>query len=150
MRRDQPAESPAMRTRNGRNRATSEEIDFSRFRMLPDLPPHRQIAAYLKVLIALGKVSAGTPLPAASALAGRLKTRRAEVLRAYDELTQRGFLAEAGESAWTVSDEYVAADDDGELVKICDHIWDLILRGRQAGLSRAELRRMFERLLERS
>ncbi len=131
-------------------RTSAADIDFSRFKMLPDLPAHRQVAAYLKVLIALGRVPVGAPLPDARALAYRLKTSRAEVRRAYEELAERGFIAVTRGDSWLVSDDYSAAKDESLVAEICGRLWDLIIEGRQAGLSRAELRRMFDGLVGRS
>lgn len=125
------------------------EIDFSRFTLRADLPPHRQVAAYFKALIALGHLGAGDVLPGVPALAYRLKVRAPEVKRAYAELSARGFLASQG-GKWRVSDEHVAAGDADELEEICDRLWDLVIEARRAGMTRAELQRMFAILLERS
>ncbi len=139
-----------MRRNGNGGKAAAADIDFSRFRMLPDLPAYRQLAAYLKVLIALGKVPVGAPLPDARALACRLKTSRGTVRRAYEELAERGFVAVSRDESWLVSDDYLAAKDDSLVAEICERLWDLILQGRQAGLTRTEIRRMFESLMERS
>ena len=125
------------------------EIDFSRFTLRDDVPPHRQVAAYLKALIALGQLSAGDSIPGAPALAYRLKVRPAEVKKAYAELSGRGFLAAEG-GKWRVSDEHVAAGSEGDLEEICERMWDLVLEARQAGMTRSELQRMFQTLLDRS
>jgi DNA-binding transcriptional regulator YhcF (GntR family) len=125
------------------------EIDFSRFTLRKDLPPHRQVAAYLKALIALGHLGVGDTIPAPSALAYRTKIGPGEVKRAYAELAERGFLVSRG-AKWTVSDEYMAAGDPGELEGLCDRMWDLILEARKAGMTRAEVQRMFSTLLGRS
>jgi len=130
--------------------APAVDIDLSRFKMMPDLPPHRQIAAYLKVLIALGKISVGAPMPDMRALAYRLRTSRAEVRRAYEELAERGFVAVSRGESWVVSDDYSAAKDESLVAEICEQLWDLILQGRQAGLTRAEIRRIFENLMRQS
>lgn len=125
------------------------EIDCSRFTLHKDLPPHRQVAAYLKALIALGHLAPGDALPAPSALAYRTKVVPGEVRRAYAELTTRGFLVSQG-ATWRVSDEHVAAGDPAGLEELCDRLWDLIVEARKAGMTRAEVQRMFSALLERS
>lgn len=125
------------------------EIDFSRFTLRKDLPAHRQLAAYLKALIALGHLGPGDGVPAPSALAQRTRVGVAAVRRAYAELRERGFLVAQG-SKWAVSDEHAAAGDAGELDEICDRMWDLVVEARKAGMTRAELQRMFSSLLERS
>jgi GntR family transcriptional regulator len=124
------------------------EIDFSRFTLRQDVPPHRQVAAYLKALIALGQATAGDPVPAPSALGYRLKVGVAEVRKAYGELASRGYLVAQG-GKWRVSDEYTAVDGEEAPGDICGRLWDLIVEARRAGLTRAELQRMFASLLER-
>jgi len=140
-----------MTMRNGeRGRARGADIDWSRFRMLPELPAHRQIAAYLKVHVSLGKLPPGTPMPDPRALAYRLKTARAEVRRAYQELAERGYVAPSRRDAWVVSDEHSAIRDADLVTEICERFWDLILQGRRAGLTRLEIRRMVDSLVRQS
>lgn len=124
------------------------EIDFSRFTLRKDLSAHRQVAAYLKALIALGHLCAGDTIPAPSALAYRIKVGPAEVKRAYAELSERGFLASRG-AKWVVSDEHLAAGDPDELEDLCERMWDLIVEARKAGMTRGEIQRMFSTLLDR-
>jgi GntR family transcriptional regulator len=125
------------------------EIDFSRFTLRKDVPPHRQVAAYLKALIALGQVNPGETIPAPSALGYRLKVSAGEVKKAYTELAQRGYLVSRG-SKWQISDEHGAASDESALEELCERLWDLVLEARQRGMTRSELQRMFATLLERS
>jgi len=123
-------------------------IDIARLKIRPDMPAHRQVAAYLKAVIALGQISPGDSLPGVTALAGQIGTAPSEVRRAYEELEERGFVAAEG-GKWRVSDDHsvgdAAAADD-----ICDRLWDLIAEARRAGLSRAELAKMFEQLNSRA
>jgi DNA-binding transcriptional regulator YhcF (GntR family) len=124
-------------------------IDVARLKIRKDLPAHRQVAAYLKAVIALGQVAPGDTLPSASALASQIHAPAAQVKQAYQELTDRGFLvSESGK--WRVSDEHSALADAAVADDICDRLWDLIAEGRRAGLSRTELQRMFLQLLARS
>jgi DNA-binding transcriptional regulator YhcF (GntR family) len=125
------------------------EIDFSRFTLRKDLPAHRQVAAYLKALIALGHLTPGDAIPSPSALGYRLKVGASEVKRAYAELSERGFLVSQGPK-WAVSDEHVASGNPSELEDLCDRMWDLVVEARKAGMTRAELQRMFTSLLDRS
>ena len=118
-------------------------IDFSRFALRGDLPAHRQVAAYLKVLIALGHLNRGAVLPGAPALSYRLKVPAAEIRRAYAELSERGFVAQQN-GKWRVSGESAAADEIGERMAA------LIDEARKAGMSRAELERMFANLIDRT
>ncbi len=125
------------------------EIDFSRFTLRGDLPPHRQIAAYLKTLVALGELEPGRAVPGVPALAYRLKVPHGEVRIAYDELSQRGFLA-ARSGGWIVSGEHSAVRGARAAEEIGGRLWELLVEARQAGLTPGELRRMFDRLLPRS
>lgn len=124
-------------------------IDIARLKLRPDMPAHRQVAAYLKAVIALGQISPGDALPGVTALAGQIGAAPSEVRRAYEELEERGFVsAEAGK--WRVSDDHAAVADAAEADDICDRLWDLIAEARRAGLTRSELARMFEHLNSRA
>jgi DNA-binding transcriptional regulator YhcF (GntR family) len=124
-------------------------IDVARLRIRKDIPAHRQIAAYLKAVIALGQVSPGDVLPSVTTLSSQIGAPSAEVRKAYEELGQRGFLiSESGK--WRVSDEHAALADAAVADDICDRLWDLIAEARRAGLSRTELQRMFAQLLSRA
>ena len=123
-------------------------IDIARLKLRSDLPPHRQVAAYLKAIIALGQVSPGDPLPAVSALAGRIGAPSAEVKRAYVELEERGFLVSEG-GKWRVSDDHSAVADAAAVDDICERLWELIAEARRAGMTRVELQRLFSQLVAR-
>ena len=123
------------------------EIDFSRFKLRADVPPHRQVAAYLKAQIALGALGAGDAIPGVPAIAYRIRVAPVEVRRAYSELADRGYLASRG-GKWRVSDDHQATSEDAA-EGICEKMWDLIVEGRRAGLSRPELQRMFKLLISK-
>ena len=124
-------------------------IDIARLKIRPDMPAHRQVAAYLTAVIALGQVAPGEPLPGVTALAGQIGTAPSEVRRAYEELEERGFVAAEG-GKWRVSDDHTAVADAAAADDICDRLWDLIAEARRAGLTRSELQRMFEQLNSRA
>ena len=124
-------------------------IDIARLKLRADMPAHRQVAAYLKAVIALGQVAPGEPLPGVTALAGLIGAAPSEVRRAYEELEERGFVAAEG-GKWRVSDDHTAVADAAAADDICDRLWDLIAEARRAGLTRAELQRMFEQLNSRA
>ncbi|MBV8879920.1 MAG: GntR family transcriptional regulator [Planctomycetaceae bacterium] len=124
-------------------------IDVARLKIRKDMPAHRQVAAYLKAVIALGQIAPGETLPAVGTLASQIGAPSAEVKRAYEELEQRGFLVIEG-GKWRVSDEHAALADAAVADDICDRLWDLIADARRAGLSRTELQRMFAQLLARA
>lgn len=124
-------------------------IDVARLKIRKDIPAHRQVAAYLKAVIALGQIAPGDALPSAGTLATRIGAPSAEVKKAYEELGQRGFLVIEG-GKWRVSDEHAALSDAAVADDICDRLWDLIAEARRAGLSRTELQRMFAQLLARA
>jgi DNA-binding transcriptional regulator YhcF (GntR family) len=123
-------------------------IDLGRFKMRTDVPPHRQVAAFLKAVIALGQISPGDALPAAGTLGGQMGVPAADVRRAYGELESRGFLVAEGPK-WRVSDEHVALTDAATADDICERMWDLIAEARRAGITRSELQRMFAQLIAR-
>lgn len=124
-------------------------IDVARLKIRKDIPAHRQVAAYLKAVIALGQIAPGDHLPSVTTLASQISAPSAEVKKAYEELHQRGFLVQEG-SKWRVSDEHTALADAAVADDICDRLWDLIAEARRAGLSRTELQRMFAQLLARA
>jgi GntR family transcriptional regulator len=124
-------------------------IDVARLKIRKDLPAHRQVAAYLKAVIALGQISPGETLPSVTTLSSQIGAPTAEIKRAYLELEARGFLVTEN-GKWRVSDEHAALADAAVADDICDRLWDLIAEARRAGLSRTELQRMFAQLLVRS
>ncbi|HZE95838.1 MAG TPA: GntR family transcriptional regulator [Planctomycetota bacterium] len=124
-------------------------IDVARLKIRKDIPAHRQVAAYLKAIIALGQISPGDQLPSVTTLASQIGAPSAEVRLAYQELAERGFVV-AENSKWRVSDEHAALADAAVADDICDRLWDLIAEARRAGLSRTELQRMFAQLLARA
>jgi len=127
----------------------ASSIDVARLKIRKDIPAHRQVAAYLKAVIALGQVAPGDTLPSVTTLATRIGAPSAEVKKAYEELNQRGYLLIEG-GKWRVSDEHTALADVSVADDICDRMWDLIAEARRAGLSRTELQRMFAQLLARA
>lgn len=124
-------------------------IDVARLKLRSDIPAHRQVAAYLKAVIALGQIAPGETLPSASALASQIRSSAGEVKRAYTELHQRGYLLSEG-GKWRVSDEHSALANADVADDICDRLWELIAEARRAGLSRTEIQRMFHQLLSRA
>src|SRR5579862_1417956 len=124
-------------------------IEVARLKIRKDIPAHRQVAAYLKAVIALGQISPGDTLPSVTTLSSQIGAPSGEIKRAYEELGQRGFLiSESGK--WRVSDEHAALADAAVADDICDRLWDLVAEARRAGLSRTELQRMFAQLLARA
>ena len=53
-------------------------IDVARLKIRKDLPAHRQVAAYLKAVIALGQISPGDLLPSVTTLASQIHAPSAE------------------------------------------------------------------------
>ena len=123
-------------------------IDIARLKIRGDVPAHRQVAAYLKAIIALGQISTGDNLPTVKELASQTGAPAAEVKRAYEELESRGFLVTEG-GKWRVSDEHAAVTDAAAADDICERMWDLIADARRSGMTRTELQRMFGQLLSR-
>jgi DNA-binding transcriptional regulator YhcF (GntR family) len=126
----------------------SSLVDTSRFTLRGDLPAHRQIAAYLKAVIALGHFCPGDALPGVATLSAQTGASVADVRRAYAELVVRGFAVADG-SRRKVSDEHAAVADPSSAEEICERMWELIAEARRAGMTRTELQRLFAQLLAR-
>jgi GntR family transcriptional regulator len=124
-------------------------IDVARLKIRSDIPAHRQVAAYLKAVIALGQIAPGDTLPSATALASQIHAPAAEVKKAYQELNDRGYLLLEG-GKWRVSDMHTAVADAALADDLCDRLWEIIAEARRAGLSRTEIQRMFLQLLARA
>lgn len=123
-------------------------IDVARLKIRSDIPAHRQVAAYLKAIIALGQISPGDALPGVAALAGQIGASATEVRKAYEELDERGFVVAEG-GKWRVSDEHAAVVSATAADDVCERLWDLIAEARRSGISKVELQRMFEALISR-
>ena len=52
-------------------------IDVARLKIRSDIPAHRQVAAYLKAVIALGQIAPGDTLPSPTALGSQAVSFRA-------------------------------------------------------------------------
>ena len=118
-------------------------IDVERLKIRSDIPAHRQVAAYFKAIIALRELAPGEPLPGVTALAAQIGAPAAEVRQGYAELEKRGFAVSQG-GKWRVSGERAAASDE-----IGDRLGEIIADARRAGLTRAEIERLFESLISR-
>ena len=118
-------------------------IDVARLKIRSDIPAHRQVAAYFKAVIALRRLAPGAPLPGVTALAGQIGAPAAEVRQGYAELEKRGFAVSEG-GKWRVSEDRAAASDE-----IGDRLGEIIADARRAGLTRAEIERLFVGLLSR-
>jgi DNA-binding transcriptional regulator YhcF (GntR family) len=123
------------------------ELDFSRFILRTDLPPHRQVAAFLKALIALGQITSGNELPDPASLGARLGLGAVDVRRAYGELLERGFLVSDGQT-WKVSEDRLPGASPEAVDEIRVRMEQLIVEARQSGLSGAALLRLFASLLD--
>ena len=123
-------------------------IDVARLKIRSGIPAHRQVAAYFKAVIALGRLSPGHSLPGVTALAGQIGAPAAQVRQAYVELEKRGFAVSEG-GKWRVSDEHAAASDASASDDLGDKMGELIADARRAGMTRAEIQRVFDGLLSR-
>src|SRR5262245_49456925 len=116
--------------------------DVARLKLRSDIPAHRQVAAYFKAIIALRRLGPGDALPGLTALANEIGAPASEVRQGYAELEKRGFAVSEG-GKWRVSEERAASEEIG------DRLGELIADARRAGLSRAEIERLFESLISR-
>ena len=118
-------------------------IDVARLKLRSDVPAHRQVAAYFKAVIALRQLAPGDSLPGVNVLAGQIGAPAAEVRQGYAELEKRGFAVSDG-GKWRVSEDRAALSEE-----IGDRLSEIIADARRAGLSRAEIERLFESLISR-
>jgi len=77
--------------REGNSTMPAPLIDIARLKIRSDVPAHRQVAAYLKAVIALGQISPGDALPDTKGLAGQIAVANAAAVpeTADDRLARR-------------------------------------------------------------
>ncbi|MCH5251497.1 MAG: GntR family transcriptional regulator [Lachnospiraceae bacterium] len=111
-------------------------------------PIYEQIMEQIKVAIITGKLEENTVLPSVRSLSKELRISALTVKKAYDYLEKEGFTV-------TVHGKgtYVAATDKEVLQeehrkKVEAELEQAIMKGRQCGLSKEEVRSLFEILME--
>jgi GntR family transcriptional regulator len=110
------------------------------------VPPWVQIKEHLKLAYAVGQLREGDVLPSIRSLARELDVGDAIVRRAYEELTELGFLSAQPRRHLMVSDTLSKTDDIEELAlevtKECDR---MVEWAHENGLSAVSMARIFQR-----
>lgn len=112
------------------------------------VPIYEQVVEQIKMLIKKGELQENDILPSVRGLAGELKISALTVKKAYDFLEEEGFTV-------TVHGKgtYVAAVNQERLLEeqkreIEAEFEQSIMKGKRYGLSKAELKELFELILE--
>jgi len=111
------------------------------------VPIYVQIANQMRAAIAAGVYQAGEPLPSLRAMALQVHVNPNTVHRAYDELLRAGTIyAQRGKGLY-VADRGVAAAVDAAQQTVTRGLTDVIRAARTAGISTADIRRLFAHAL---
>jgi len=112
------------------------------------IPIYEQVVEQIKILIKKGELQENDVLPSVRGLAGELKISALTVKKAYDFLEEEGFTV-------TVHGKgtYVAAVNKDRLLEeqkreIESEFEQSIAKGKRYGLSKEELKELFEIILE--
>lgn len=111
-------------------------------------PVYAQIARQIRAAIASGTLPAGKALPSVRTVAGDLGVNLNTVARAYRLLQEEGFLEIRDRSGALVAAPAARAARD-RVEPLRRDLRETIARLRQAGVARADLKKMLEAELER-
>ncbi len=111
-------------------------------------PIYEQIVEQIKQQILQGKLKEGEALSSVRVLAKDLKISALTVKKAYDYLEQEGLIATVhGKGSFVlVANPSLLEEEQRREVEIC--IEQAVAKGRSCGMSDAELRELFELVLE--
>ena len=111
-------------------------------------PIYEQIIRQIKTMIMEGKLLGGTMLPSVRTLSKDLKISALTVKKAYDQLEEQGFIVTVhGKGSFVlVANPSLLEEEQRREVEIC--IEQAVAKGRSCGMSDAELRELFELVLE--
>lgn len=111
-------------------------------------PIYEQIVEQIKQQILQGKLKEGEALSSVRVLAKDLKISALTVKKAYDYLEQEGLIATVhGKGSFVlVANPSLLEEEQRREVEIC--IEQAVAEGRSCGMSDAELRELFELVLE--
>ena len=103
-----------------------------------DYPVYEQIADQVRLLIAMGALGPGTPLPSVRQLAGDLGVNLNTIARAYRVLEDEGFLTIRDRAGVAVAAP-AAKIDESVRADLVDDLRATLARLRQAGMTPEEL-----------
>lgn len=112
------------------------------------IPIYEQIVDQIKTLIRNGELQENDALPSVRALSKELKISALTVKKAYDALESEGFTVTVhgkGTYVTAVNSELLLEEQKKELELDLEQA---ILKGRRCGISDAEIRSLFELILE--
>ena len=111
-------------------------------------PIYEQIVEQIKQQILQGKLKEGEALSSVRVLAKDLKISALTVKKAYDYLEQEGLIATVhGKGSFVLAaNPSLLEEEQRREVEIC--IEQAVAKGRSCGMSDAELRELFELVLE--
>ena len=103
-----------------------------------------QVASQMRLLIASGAISPGTPIPSVRQLSRDLGVSLNTIARAYRMLEEEGFLVIRDRAGVTVA---APAEEIGEPVRLAllDELRTILARLQQAGIANDELLRTLQR-----
>ncbi len=115
---------------------------------LTDEPLHAQISRQIRAKILVGDLDGGEALPSIRGMAKGQRVSVITVQRAYDDLEHEGLVRSRRGKGFWVSElpngrKYTMAED-----RFADTLRQLVGYAAAEGLSRADMRRILERLLE--
>lgn len=100
---------------------------------------YEQIAEQLKELIVSGKLPDSSPLPSVRALAADLGVSVITTRRAYTELEQEGYVVTTPAKGTFVSSRYIERLQELGLMKLSEHIDDLVYLAQAMDVSAEQL-----------
>ncbi len=111
-------------------------------------PIYEQIAEQIRAGIMQGELQADTPLPSVRALAKEQKVSALTVKKAYDALEEEGFIVTVhGKGSFVAfANQQLMLEEKRKEVEA--DLETAIRKGKSCGMSRQELRELFEIVLE--
>ena len=113
-----------------------------------DEPAYEQVARQVRDAIATGALKPRELLPGVRGLASDLGVNLNTIARAYRVLEQQGFVQIRDRSGVEVAEPPRRAPADASAT-LCDELWHVLLRMRQAGMPPTGIKREVDRQLDR-
>jgi len=115
---------------------------------LSDEPLHAQISRQIRAKILVGDLDGGEALPSIRGMAKGQRVSVITVQRAYDDLEREGLLRSRRGKGFWVSELPNGRKNTMAEDRFADALRQLVGHAAAEGLSRADMRRILERLLE--
>ena len=113
-----------------------------------DVPIYKQIAAQFKEDIMSGKIAEGEYLPSIRGLAKDLKISVITTMKAYEQLTEEGFISPVQGKGYIVNPQDREMVREQHLRLLEQHLQDALEAAKLAGVTREEIIKMIEILSE--